>query len=68
MSQHRSYARFPGRAAVLVAVKEAGTWTARDVFAWARCNGGSEETYAALAWFVKRGKLGYANNAWFVPR
>jgi hypothetical protein len=62
--KQRSYSAFPGRAAVLAELKRAGHWTPKDVAAWARCNGGSEPTYAALAWAVRRGKVAYTPNLW----
>lgn len=55
---------FPGRAAVLKALKAEGSWTARDVFNWARQNGGSEPTYAALDYWTRRGRITYTPNLW----
>lgn len=60
----RSYASFPGRAACLAELKRAGHWTPRTLHAWARVNGGSEPTYAALHWAVRRGRVSYTPNRW----
>ncbi len=61
----RTYARFPGRPAVLKALREAGgAWTPTDAFRWACSNGGSEPTYSALAHYVARGKLDYDGKRW----
>lgn len=62
--KNRSYAAFPGRDAVLAELKRAGVWTPRALAAWARCNGGSEPTYAALHWAVRRGRVSYTPNRW----
>ena len=56
------------RAAMLAELAAAGAWSARDVFAFARANGGSEATYAALAWAVSRGRVAYAPNVWTFVR
>lgn len=65
MPAHRkSYSSFPGRAAVFAAFSAAGAWTSKDLATWARSNGGSEPTYAALAWYVRRGKIAYTPNRW----
>lgn len=57
MRRSSSYARFPGRPAVLKALRAAGTWTPHDVFAWSAGNGGSKHAYAALRHYVKLGKV-----------
>lgn len=68
MTPSRSFARFPGRAAVLAELKRAGTWTPRALHAWARANGGSEPTYAALDFYVRRGRVAYSPNRWAFVR
>lgn len=64
--------RFPGRKAVLDALTESGgSWTPHQMFDWARRNGGTADTYAALAWHVRKGKLTYSPTprpgVWSVP-
>jgi hypothetical protein len=58
------FARFPGRAAVLEAIRAAGSWTPAQMDAWARRNGGNAETYEALRWLVRKGKVSYTPNLW----
>lgn len=64
MTPTRSFKKFPGRAAVLAELKRAGVWTPRMLHAWARSNGGSEQTYDALHWAVCRGHVTYTPNLW----
>jgi DNA-binding SARP family transcriptional activator len=53
------------RAAVLAELKRAGgQWSPSQLHAWARANGGSEPTYAALDFYVRRGRVAYSPNLW----
>lgn len=70
MTRHHALTiKFPGRAAVLVALRAAGgTWTPTDVARWGRSNGGTRSTYQALTWYVQRGVLAYDGKRWtYVP-